>query len=80
LDEVLKQKSETAIRRTKMEHKSSERTKPKNKKIRFNLYVPGTKRVFLEGDSSGCMLVVPEAFGTHERIPLYQGRLPEYHL
>jgi len=61
-----------------MEHKSSERTKPKNKKIRFNLYVPGTKRVFLEGDSSGCMLIVPEAFGTYEHIALYQGGFREY--
>jgi len=63
-----------------MEHKSSERTKPKHKKIRFSSITPEIERVFSEGDSSGCILVVPEAFGTQERITLYQGRFHEYQL
>jgi len=61
-----------------MEQKSSEKAEPKTKKIRFNLCVLGTKRVFLKGDSSGCMLVIPEVFGMQEYITIYQGRFHEY--
>ena len=63
-----------------MEHKSSERSKPKTKKIRFSLNTPKIERVFLAGDSNGCMLVVPEVFGTHEHVTLYQERFHEYQL
>jgi len=63
-----------------MEQKSSEKTKPKAKKGQFNLCVPGPKRVFLAGDFNGCVLVIPESFGMHKNITLYQGRFPEYHL
>jgi hypothetical protein len=63
-----------------MEKKSSERTKPKTKKVRFNLNTPKTERVSLAGDVNGCVLVIPEIFGMNEHITLYQGRLPEYHL
>jgi len=63
-----------------MERKSSEKVKPKTKNVRFNLYAPGTKSVFLTGDSSGCLLVVPEVSGTQEHITLYQRRFPEYQL
>jgi 1,4-alpha-glucan branching enzyme len=80
LNEILKQISSTGIRRKKMEQKSSEKTEPKTKKVRFNLYVPGTKRVFLAKDFNGCALVIPEGFGVHKNITLYQERFPEYHL
>lgn len=60
--------------------RSSEKAKPKIKKVRFNLYVPGTKRVSLAGDFNGCVLVIPEVFGMQEHITLYQGGLLEYHL
>jgi hypothetical protein len=63
-----------------MEKKSSEKNKPKTKKGRFNSNTPKTERACLAGDLNGCVLVVPEIFGINERIPLYQGRLPEYHL
>jgi dienelactone hydrolase len=80
LNEILKQVRNTGIRRRKMEHKSSERTKPKTKKIRFSLNNPKIERVFLAGDSNGCMLVVPEIFGMNEHIRPYQGRLTGYQL
>jgi hypothetical protein len=63
-----------------MEKKSSEKTKPKTKKSRFNSNTPKNKRVPLAGDVNGCVLVIPEISGINERIPLYQERLPEYHL
>ena len=63
-----------------MEKKLSDEIKPKTKKVRFNLNTPKTKKVSLTGDLNGCVLVIPEIFGKNERIPLYQGRLPEYHL
>jgi hypothetical protein len=63
-----------------MEQKSSEKVNPKTKKVRFNLYVPGAKRLFLAGDFDGCVLVIPEGFGMRKNIILYQGRFPEYHL
>jgi len=63
-----------------MEHKSSEETKPKTKKIRFSLNTPKIERAFLAEDFNGCILVVPEVFETHGHITLYQGKLPEYHL
>jgi hypothetical protein len=72
--------SNTRIRRRKMEKNSSEKTKPKTKKVRFNLNAPKTERVSLTGDLNGCVLVIPEIFGINERIPLNQGRFPEYHL
>lgn len=64
----------------KMEYKASEKAKPKIKKVRFNLYVQGTKRVFLAGDFSSCVLVIPEVFGMHKNMTLYPGRFPEYQL
>ena len=72
--------SNTGIRRRKMEKKSSEKTKPKTKKVRFNLNAPKTEKVSLTGDLNGCVLVIPEIFGINERIPLNQGRFPGYHL
>ena len=63
-----------------MEHKLSEKSEPKSKKVRLSLDTPKIEKAFLAGNSSGCMLVIPEVFGTHEHITLYQGRLPEYRL
>ena len=63
-----------------MEQKSSERTKPKTKKIRFSSNAPKIERVFFAGNFNGCMLVVREGFGTHEQIMLCEGRLHEYQL
>jgi hypothetical protein len=80
LNKILRQISATEIRRREMEQKSSERTKPKTKKVQFNLYVLGTKRVFLAGDFNGCMLVIPGVFRMHKNIALCQGRSPEFHL
>jgi hypothetical protein len=62
-----------------MEKKSSEKSKPKTKKVRFNSKTRKFERVFSAGDFNGCVLVVPEVLGTHEHITLYQGRLPEHH-
>jgi 1,4-alpha-glucan branching enzyme len=50
LNEILNQVSNTEIKRRKMKKKLSEETKPKNKKVRFNLFVPETERVSLAGD------------------------------
>jgi hypothetical protein len=80
LNEISKEVSNTKIRKRKMEHKSSKKAKPKTKKVRFNLYVPGTKRVFSAGDFNSSLLVIPEVFGIHKNIALVQGRPPEYHL
>jgi hypothetical protein len=80
LNEILKHISNTWIRRRKMEKKLSEKAKPKAKKVRLNLYAPGPKRVFFAGNFNGCMLVIPEVFGMHKYITLYQGRFPECHL
>ncbi|HYA90135.1 MAG TPA: hypothetical protein VEK32_01415 [Thermodesulfobacteriota bacterium] len=63
-----------------MEHKSSETTKDETKKIRFSLNNPKIERVFLAGDSNGCILVIPEIFGMNEHIRLCHGRLTRYHL
>jgi hypothetical protein len=63
-----------------MEQKSFERTKPKTKKICFSSNALKIKRIFLAGDSNVCVLVVPEVFGTHMHITLYQGRFHEYQL
>ena len=63
-----------------MEQKSFEKTEPKTKKGRFNLYVPGTKSVFLARDFNCCVLVIPEGVGVHKNITLHQGRFLEYHL
>jgi len=63
-----------------MKKKLSEKTKPKSKKVRFNFYVPRPKRVFLAGDFNGCVLAIPEVFGMHKDITLYEGRFPQYHL
>jgi hypothetical protein len=70
----------TAIRRRKMEQKSSEKAKLKTKKVRFNLNTSETERVSLAGHLNGCVLVIPEIPGMNEHITLYQGRFPEYHL
>jgi 1,4-alpha-glucan branching enzyme len=61
-----------------MEEKSFEKAKPKTKRARFNLWASGPKRVFLVGDFNGCVLVIPEVFGTHEHITPYQGRFHDY--
>jgi len=63
-----------------MEHKSSEKAKPETRKVRLSSDPPKIQRVFLAGNSNGCMLVIPEVFGMHEHITLYQGRLPDYYL
>jgi hypothetical protein len=63
-----------------MEQKSSEKIKPKTKKVRFNLCASGAEKVFLAGDSDGCVLVIPEGFEMCRNITLYQGGYPEYHL
>ncbi len=63
-----------------MEKKSSEKTKLKIKKVRFNLNTPKTEKVSLAGDLNGCVLVIPEIPGMNEHITLYQGRFPGYHL
>jgi hypothetical protein len=72
--------SNTRIRRRKMEKNSSEKTKPKIKKVRFNLNVPKTERVSLTGDLNGCVLVIPEISEMNEHTTFYQWRFPEYHL
>jgi hypothetical protein len=72
--------SDIGTRRRKMEQESSERNKPEAKKIRFSSNTPKIGRVFLAGDFYGCMLVVPERFGTHEDITLNQGRSHKYQL
>jgi hypothetical protein len=63
-----------------MERKSYERAKPKTKKIRFNLYTPGTDPVSLAGDFNACVLVISEVFGMHKDITLYPEGPPGYHL
>jgi 1,4-alpha-glucan branching enzyme len=50
LNEILNQASNTAIRRRKVKNKLYAEAKPKTKKVRFNLYAPEAKRVFLAGD------------------------------
>jgi hypothetical protein len=63
-----------------MKKKSIERAKPKTKKVRFNLYAPGTETVSLAGDFNACVLVIPEVFGIREHITLDPGRHPEHQL
>ena len=63
-----------------MKEKSSRKANPKTKKAQFNLYVPGAKRLFSEGDFDGCVLVIPEGFGIHKNISHYPKRFSEYHL
>jgi hypothetical protein len=55
LNEILTKISNTGIRRRKMEKKSSEKTKPKTKRVRFNLNIPKTERVSLAGDVNACI-------------------------
>jgi 1,4-alpha-glucan branching enzyme len=50
LNKILKQISNTEIRKRKIKKESSEKAKPKAKKIRFNLYAPEAEKVFLKGD------------------------------
>jgi hypothetical protein len=80
LNEILKQISNTEIRRRKMKNKSTEKAKPKTKRVRFSLYAPKTERVSLAGDLNGCVLVIPEIFGINRPVRLYQGGFSEYHL
>jgi 1,4-alpha-glucan branching enzyme len=47
---MLKQITNTTIRRRKMKKKLSEEAKPKTKKVRFNLVAPEAERAFLAGD------------------------------
>ena len=63
-----------------MKNKSTERTKPTTKKVRFNLYAYEIERVSLAGDLNGCVLIIPEILGMNKHITLYQAGLPEYHL
>lgn len=63
-----------------MEKNSSEKTKPKTKKVRFNLNAPKTERVSLAGDLNGCVLIIPEIFGMKRPDMFYQGGFSEYHL
>jgi len=62
-----------------MEKKSSEKSKPKTKRVRFNLNTPNSETVSLAKDLNGCVLVIPELFGMNKHITVYQERLPEYH-
>jgi 1,4-alpha-glucan branching enzyme len=50
LNEISSQKTNTKIRRGKMEKKLSKEVKPKTKKVSFNLYAPEAERVILAGD------------------------------
>ena len=63
-----------------MEKKSSEKTRPNTKKVRFNVNISNNGRVSLAGDLNGCVLVIPESFGMSEHITHNQWRLREYHL
>lgn len=63
-----------------MEKKSSQETKLKAKRIRFNLNRPKNERVSLTGDLNGCVLVIPQISQMNEQIPSYQGRLSQYRL
>jgi len=63
-----------------MEHKLSDRAKPRDKKILFNSNAPKNERVILAGDFNSCVLVIPEVFGMGKNIGLYQGRFHEYPL
>ena len=54
-----------------MEKKSSEKTKPKTKKGRFNSNTPKTGRVCLAGDLNGCVLVIPEISEMNEHTTFY---------
>ena len=63
-----------------MEKKSSEKTKPDTKKVRFKVNISKNERVSLAGDLNGCVLVIPENFGMNQQITHKQGRHPEYHL
>jgi 1,4-alpha-glucan branching enzyme len=50
LNEILTQTRNTEIRRREMKKKLLGETKPKTKKVQFNLFAPDAKRVFLAGD------------------------------
>ena len=63
-----------------MEKKSSGKTKPNTKEVRFNLNIPKDERVSLAGDLNGCVLVIPESFGMSEHITHNQWRLLGYPL
>jgi len=63
-----------------MEKKSSEKTKPKTKKVPFNVNTPKTEKLSLAGDLNGCVLVIPESFGMSEHITHNQWRLLGYPL
>jgi len=73
-------KISNAGKRKKMKEESSDKVRPKTKKVRLNLYGPGTERVFLAGDFNACVLVIQDVFGMHKNISFCQGRPPEYHL
>ncbi|MGA2467591.1 MAG: hypothetical protein ABSH06_25000 [Thermodesulfobacteriota bacterium] len=58
--------------------KSSEKAKPKTKKVRFNLYAPGTETVSLAGDLNVCVLVHSRSLrDARAQHALPQGGLPE---
>jgi hypothetical protein len=63
-----------------MEKKSSDKTKPKTKKGRFNLNTPKTERVCLAGDLNACVLVIPKISEMNEHSTFDQWRFPEYQL
>jgi len=63
-----------------MEKKSSEKTKPSTKKVRFHMNTPKTEKLSLAGDLNGCVLLIPESFGMSEHITHNQWRLPGYPL
>jgi len=71
--------SNKGIRRRKMEKKSSEKSKPKTKRVRFNLNTPNSETVSPAKDLNGCVLVIPEIFGMNEHLTVYHESLPEYH-
>jgi len=59
-----------------MKNKSTERTKPTTKKVRFNLYALEAEKVFLAGDFNGCVLIIPEIFGMNKHITPCQEGFP----
>jgi hypothetical protein len=59
-----------------MKNKSTEKAKPKTKKVRFNLYPHEIEKVSLAGDFNGCVLIIPEIFGMNKHITLYKEGFP----
>jgi hypothetical protein len=64
-----------------MEKKSSDKTKPKTKRVRSNFNAPNIESPFLTGDLNGCLLVIPQILQTTKKPVMFdQDGHPEYHL